>query len=381
MLNGKSIKIGRLFGIEIGVNLNWFIIFFILVVSYSQMFAAEDPNMGGPVALFMAVLLTLMLFVSVVAHEYGHALTARQFGIGTKKIILHLFGGVAFLDREPRKPWHEFWIAVAGPIVSIFLGGLFLFLWFVAQGAVAGTMAQILFYVAVLNLFLGIFNCVPGFPLDGGRVVRAVVWAITGNFLKATRFAAWGGVIVGALIALSGLLAFFLGAPSGAAILRFFLGLFVIHLARMSSRQAEFIDAFDGLTAGDLMRPVRVVLPADTLVSDALEYYFQRLNVDQIPVVEQGALLGFVHITDLENVPERQRDWVRVQELVKPYEPSTVVDQGASAITALERFSTRGSNQLPVFDGRRLKGFITEGDFRRAIQRRRQQQGGAQAGM
>jgi len=389
MLSGSSIKIGRLFGIDIAINLNWFIIFFILVISYSQHFADESFGLTQMGRISAAVLLTLALFGSVLAHEYGHALTARAFGIGTKKIILHLFGGVAFLEREPRKPMHEFWIAIAGPAVSVVLGVGFLILFIFADGTVlqlaqsgdsqaaaeamatnTNPFATLLLYSGMINLFLGIFNMVPGFPLDGGRVVRAAIWGFTGNYLKATRFAAMGGVAIGSLLVGWGIVSM-LTAFSAAAILRILLGFFVIHLARVSTRQAEFLDAFEGLKVRDLMHPVRYAVPAETPLSDVVSQYFSRAAVDQYPVVRGNSLLGSISSDHVNTVPQRQWDWTQAGELARPYQPNAVVDVRADAIRALEILGSQNLRTLPVFDGRRLIGYVHNDDFVRIIRQSR----------
>ncbi|MDK2970551.1 MAG: hypothetical protein PWP23_306 [Candidatus Sumerlaeota bacterium] len=373
----RAIRIGRLFGIDIALDLNWFFIFFIMVVSFSGQYQQYFPTHMG--SMVFAIVLTLALFASVVAHEYGHALTARLFGIHTQKIVLHLFGGVAYLESEPKRPRDEFFIAIAGPAVSIVFGLVF---GGIALATAPGTgipetaLFKLAFALAAMNLFLGIFNCVPGFPLDGGRVVRSALWAITGNYLKATRVASWGGIGVGALLSLTGVAAV-VAAPFmdmdllAGGILRVLLGLFVIHLARMSMKQAEFISAFHGLTVRDLMQPIRAVVPADMLLSDVRDRYFQWQGADNFPVVDGTRLLGSIGQEDFAAIPERQWDWVRAREIVRPYDAEKILDPGLEALTALERLARLNRYSLPVFQGRRLLGTVTQGDLARALQQRR----------
>lgn len=369
MLAGRSFRLGKLFGIDVGVNFNWFIIFALITMSLSNMYR-QDFGYGGGAGFFLGAVTALFFFASVVAHEYGHALTARVFGIRTHRINLHLFGGVAFLEREPKRPSHEFWIAIAGPAVSIVLGVAFAAAYFVARGYGFPVLERLLLYLGVINIVLGVFNCVPGFPLDGGRVVRAFLWGVTGNYLLSTRIAAWGGVVVGAMISSLGVLFLMMGAVM-AGVINIFLGIFVIYLARMSSQQAEVLDAFSNMRVADLMRPIRIVLPSGTYVSDAYERYFLPFNVDQLPVVAGDRLLGFVRADDIAEIPRRQWDWMRVDEIARPYDTSILIDPQMEAITAFERLATANAYSVPVFEGRRLMGTVNRHDLARVLERRR----------
>ncbi|MBX3730472.1 MAG: site-2 protease family protein [Candidatus Sumerlaeia bacterium] len=367
----NALRIGRLFGIDVALDFNWFVVFFILVVSLSRHFEAYLPTHVSSVVF--AVALTLALFASVLAHEYGHALTARLFGIRTNKIVLHLFGGVAYLESEARRPRDEFFIAVAGPAVSIVLGSALGVVWYLTREApVAGMLFG---YLAAMNIFLGVFNCVPGFPLDGGRVVRSAIWGLTGDYLKATRIAVWGGVAVGAVFvalgALELLLAVMGSGSIAAGVLRGLLGVFVIYLARLSLRQAEFIAAFRGLTVADLMQPIRAVVPAETLLSDVHARYFQVLRLDSVPVVDGPRLLGAISRQDLDTIPTRQWDWMRAREIVRPYDRDGVLAPGVEALNALEKLANANRYSMPVFEGRRLLGTITQADLARVFRQRR----------
>lgn len=373
MISPNSIKIGKLFGIQVGINYNWFIIFFIMVVSFSG-YVRDQFGASQSSSLTFAVLTTLLLFASVLAHEFGHALTARAFGIQTRKIILHLFGGVAFLESEPRRPLHEFLIAIAGPAVSIALAVVFGGLYFLILGHASELIVLLVQLLAGLNLMLGVLNCAPGFPLDGGRVLRAVVWAATGDYLKSTRIAAMGGVAVGLGLILWGVSIVMVSLTG--AILRILLGVFVIYLARMSTRQAEVLAAFHGLTVRDIMQPVRAVVPADTPLSDVYAWYFMRLGVDQLPVVRGDVLLGAITLEDIQRIPPRQWDWVQAREAVRPFSAAEMVAPEAEAIQALDRFAGTNRLTVPVFEGRRLLGYITRGDVVKLLQRRRGTAGG-----
>lgn len=379
MFGRTSLRIGRLFGIEIGLDFSWFLIAFILVI-HLRTPVIDTFGPGG--ATLFAVILAFLFFGSILAHELGHALTARAFGVETQKIILHLFGGVALLNSEPRRPRDEFWITAAGPAVSFLLCILF--------GTVAvglGLMAtaspsqaiqaflMICTYVAFMNGILAVFNCLPGFPMDGGRIVRAAVWAATGSYVKATRLASWGGVGVGVLLMLWGI-AGMLTRSAGIAIpvvnmgglLMVFLGPFLIYLARVSRRQAEVVAAFEGLTVGDLMRPVRAVIPADMLLSDVVEYYFRQFQADQFPVVDGHRLVGALTRESVNQVERRQWDWMRAGELAQPFVNGEVLQVDMEAFPALQMLVQQNRACQAVFEGRRLRGYLFTGDLVQRLQ-------------
>jgi Zn-dependent protease len=304
----------------------------------------------------MSVLLVILLYGSILAHEFGHALTARAFGIGTKKIVLHLFGGVALIESEPERPRDEFWITAAGPAVSLALAALFGAGWAAALGLGAPSLfAEGFMYLTLMNAILAIFNCLPGFPMDGGRVLRAALWAMTGDYLFATRLAAWGGVAVGLGLSTLGVFLFING---GSGLLMILLGLFLVYLARLSARQAEVTAAFQGRTVRDFLRPVRAVIPRDMLLSDVAHLYFGRFDGGHFPVVEGDRLLGRLTEAELRRYEPRQWDWVTAREAMAPYEPSSVLRPTMPALKALQQLASEQSPCAAVFEGRRLLGFV-----------------------
>jgi len=371
-----AIPLGKLLGIQVSIDFTWFLIFFLLLFNL-QGFIAEELGLGSAAATLVSALLIILLFASVLAHEYGHALTARAFGIRTPKIVLHIFGGVAFLESEPRKPSHEFWITVAGPAVSLVLGVTFLtalFLFSITNVQMP-VLSTICLYIGMMNMVLAIFNCLPGFPMDGGRIVRAAIWGITGNYLLATRIASAGGMAVGGLIAMWGLGGSIGLIPAGAGggPMQLFLGLFLIFLAWQSARQAELSARLRNISVNDLVRPVNVVVPSDTLISDVLDRYMRPFGMDQLPVVDGPRLAGFISYEDIVQVPLRQWDWVRSAELVRPYSLEDTIDPNLGAMAALQRLMRNNRAFLPVFKGRRLMGFVFRNDLIHALEAGRAQ--------
>ncbi len=369
MIGKPVVKLGKLFGIEVGLNKSWFLVFIFLVYSISSNMTSTG-ELPAAQALPFAVMTGLLIYLSILAHEFGHALTAKAFGINVRTIILHIFGGVAMLDSEPRRPRDEFWITVAGPAVSFLLAGCFLGAWGLGSWMQwPFAIVKLLLYVGMINLILGIFNCLPGFPMDGGRVVRSILWAATGDYLLATRVASWGGVGVGALICVWGASNIFGGDPGGG-LLNLLLGMFLISLARASSRQAEFIALFQGLTARDVMRPVRAVVPAATPADEVLSHYFGVVGGDSLPVVQGSRLLGYVRAEDIRMLQPHQAPWIRAEELCRPYETSLIIAPNDEAMTIMERLARVRRHSVPVFEGRRLLGFVFDEDLARAMHHR-----------
>jgi Zn-dependent protease/CBS domain-containing protein len=375
-----AINLGRFLGIKIAVDFTWFLVFFLILFPLSS-HLSDILEIPRNIAVLVAAAVIILLFASVLAHEYGHALTARVYGIGTPKIVLHMFGGVAYLESEPKKPSEEFWITVAGPAVSFILGFLFLILFYLLSASgfnettILGFVAM---YLGIINLFLAIFNCLPGFPMDGGRIVRATLWAVTGNYLLSTRVAAGGGVVVGGLMmlwglggilaAISGIQAPFL--PVGNP-MPFLLGIFLIYLAWQSAHHAELSARLREVCVRELVRPVSVVVPPDALVSDVLERYMRPFGMDQLPVVDGPRLLGSVTYDDIVQIPQRQWDWTRASEILQPYSTEGAIDPNLGAMAALQRLARMERPFLPVFMGRRLVGHVFRNDLLLALQRTR----------
>lgn len=364
MIGRFSIKLGRLFGIEVALDVTWFLIAMILVFNLSQVLGAAGDYTTAARIVWSAILV-VMLFASVLAHEFGHALTARAFGIGTRRIVLHLFGGVALIESEPDRPRDEFWITAAGPAVSFLLAFAFAGLWLAATTTGAATMVlEVLGYLAIMNGFLAVFNCLPGFPMDGGRVVRSAIWAATGDFLLSTRIAAWGGVVVGLSLSMLGFLMLMNGA---GGLLMILLGIFLVYLARSSARQAEFAAVFRGRTVRDFMRPVVAVVPADATLGEVAEAYFRRFDGAHFPVVDGDQLLGRITDEDLRRFEPRQWDWVAAREAMRPYDPASLLSPGMPALKALQHIAGTGARCEAVFEGRRLLGFVFATDLMRQL--------------
>jgi Zn-dependent protease len=321
VFGGGSIQLARVFGIRIGVDPSWFFVLFLIIWSLSGYYGDLFPGNDGK-SFGLAVASALLFFLSVLLHELGHAVVAIRNGIGISGIDLWMFGGVARMERDTTSPGVEFRVAVAGPIVTLVIVAVC----FVAGSAISsphdvlrgtrfetgafGATTAVLSYLATVNFILLAFNLIPGFPLDGGRIARAIAWKITGDRYRATRFAAllgraagWGMVAFGALI-LTGVLA----SDTFSGIWLIFIGIFLAQAARSAEAQAAFSDRIDHLRVQDVMDAEPVAIPEQLPLDRAEGEYFLRYGWPWFPVVDAaGRLVGVVSREAVQSVPDSIR--------------------------------------------------------------------------
>lgn len=367
MFRNSGIKLGKFLGIPVYLHPTWFIIWFIFTLSLANAMVLEK-GASALVAYPLGALVALAAFATLLAHEYGHALTARAFGIGTERITLFILGGVAQIKDEPKRPLEEFFIAIAGPLVSVgclILFGLPALLLYQAQ------MAPLLVFnlgnLAGINLVFAVFNMIPGFPMDGGRVLRAIVWRVSGNYLTATRVAAFGGQTFSIVLMVFGGYLLLNLNPSG--FMPLLLGFFLNRLAKMSYRQAQFKAAFDSVRVKDLMRPIQAVVPADLPVSSVVRDYLYRIHSDRFPVVRGQSLLGYISAEDISSLDKGQWDFVRAENLARPYGRSEILSPYQNVFSAFQEVSVQGRPQLPVFHEKKLIGHLFRQDVTNYLQR------------
>jgi Zn-dependent protease len=322
IFGGGSIQLARVFGIRIGVDFSWFFVLFLIIWSLSGYFGDLFPG-DGTKAFALAVASALLFFLSILLHELGHAVVAIRNGIPILGIDLWMFGGVAKLGRDTDSPGVEFRVAVAGPLVTLAIAAICFGLGSALSSShtllegsrfeeadLTGTVA-LLGYLTTVNVFVLVFNLIPGFPLDGGRIARAIAWKLTGDRNRATRFAArlgrlagWGMVAVGALI-------FAKAIPWDVVtgIWLIFIGIFLAQAARSAEAQAAFSGRIEHLRVQDVMDTEPVAIPADLPLDRAEGEYFLRYGWPWFPVVDaNGRLVGVVSREAVSSVPEAARD-------------------------------------------------------------------------
>jgi Zn-dependent protease/CBS domain-containing protein len=365
------VRLGSVLGFEIDIDHSWFVIFFLVFWSLSQaVFPDRVPEISRSAYVAMGFVGTVLFFASLLAHELSHALVSRAKAIPIEGITLFIFGGMARSAREPDTPRDELMIAGVGPLASFALAGLFWAIGRSASGLGAGpAVVEVAAYLSVINLALALFNLLPGFPLDGGRVFRALAWQVTGDRARATRWAAAGGRWIGTFLMVLGAVEALAGAPLGGLWLAF-IGWFLRSLARLSYQQHLLQDVLAAYVARDLMTPdpqvISVRMPLALLVDD----HFLRLRFGGYPVIDDGALVGLVTLEDVKGVPRERWPRSTVADVMVPLAGCAVVPPGASLAELLDEMSvpaTRG--RALVVDRGRLLGIVSGSDIARWMQR------------
>jgi Zn-dependent protease/predicted transcriptional regulator len=366
-----TFRLARIRGIEVGIHYSWFIAFVVFVAilargQYPNTYDAWSETQYWTVA----IITVLLLFTSVVLHEFGHALVAQSRNVPVRSITLFIFGGVAVLDHEAEKSGDEFFIAIAGPIVSIALGGLFGVAWLALDG-VNDQLSALLSYLASINIILAVFNMIPGFPLDGGRVLRAIIWRITGSMRRATRIVATIGVGFGALFIFIGILTIATGNLVNG-IWGIVLGWFLQNAAQQSQAAVEQEQAFRGFTVSELMNSAPVVVAPDVDLNTLAEDYILAENARGMPVMDAGRLVGIITVNDLKKVERGRWRELRVADVMTPGSELKVVAPAADLNTALQLMAENGYHQLPVVENGRLAGLLTRFEVVRFLQTRQE---------
>ncbi len=377
---GPSIQLLRLFGIRIGASPSWFVVLFVFIYFFSDYFREV---LGGSVtqAYVAAVIAAFLFFVSLVLHELGHALVARREGIGISGIDLWFFGGVAKMTRDTQSPGSEFRISAAGPAVTLVIFGLCFGLGVLVKNGGALDVARLagdaeasptyalLGFLATINAMLFIFNLIPAFPLDGGRIARSVVWKFTGNRNTATRVA--GRIGEGFAYIMIGIGIFL--AARGELVNGIWLaviGWFIAQSARAAVASTAFTERIDGITVADIMDAQPVSMPASTPLTQAQDEYFLRYRWDWFPVVdERGRFIGVVREPRLDEEIAAGRPALEVGELVEVADADgwrVTSDSPLEALLGDEQLRSRGALMAVDADGV-LRGVVTTDQVRRAL--------------
>ena len=361
-----SIRLGKLAGIDISIHISWFIILVLLTWSLaSGWFPQFFPGWSASAYWLTALISALLLFLCVLIHELAHSLVARAYGQTVKGITLFVFGGVAQIGQEAERPGVEFQVAIVGPLASFLLAGLAFLLLLPLNNN--NPVVAVLDYLAISNLLLGIFNLIPGFPLDGGRVFRSIVWKATGNFQRATRIASFVGQSCGFLFILLGIIAFFTGGFINGLWIAF-IGWFLLNAAQSANTQVIAQSTLQGVTVKQVMNPRPVTVPANISLQKLLDDYFLPAGIRAAPVAEGDSLSGLITFTDIGRV-ERDR-WANtpVGHAMRSIEDIAVASPEQSLYDALQEMVARDINQLPVMQDGHLVGLLNRESILRYLQ-------------
>jgi Zn-dependent protease/predicted transcriptional regulator len=377
VFNLPSARIGRVFGIPVEVNLSWVVVFLLVAGLLAFSYFPNVPGYGeaGPAAALAAGVITaLLFFVSILLHEMSHSVVAKALGIRIESVTLFLFGGVARMEKEPGRPLDEFLMAIAGPSMSLLLSAVYWAMWEAAYllGASPVLWAP-LQYLSLINLSVAVFNMLPGFPLDGGRVLRAALWGITGNLLKATRWASRAGQGIGyALVGLAVLGVFTNGLGSGSAFDLVWLGLlgwFLAALAGASYREQVVRSKLASVTVDQVASRPAVVVPGTATVEQIVVDHIIGGRHSTYPVVVDGSLVGILSLEHAKALPREQWSRSTAAELAEGDLSSIVVPYSTSLEDALRRLEPGHAGMLVLEREGMLDGVVTRADILEVVRR------------
>jgi Zn-dependent protease/CBS domain-containing protein len=344
-----TFRIGKIAGIDIDIHVSWIIILVLLTVSLATgWFPQLYPGWSTATYWLIAFLSSLLLFVSVLLHELAHSLVARRRGLPVKSITLFIFGGVSNIEREPKSPGIEFQISFVGPLTSLVIGVLCFLLQVPLRGS-NSPLEGILYYLAVTNVLLGLFNLIPGFPLDGGRVLRSIVWRLTGNLGQATRVASLTGQVIAYLFILLGIWIFFAGDILNGIWLGF-IGWFLLSAAQSANAQGMLTSVLRGVRVGEVMNPKPATVPADISLQQLVDAYFLPGGLRYALVMQADRLVGLITLSDIRHIPRDQWGQVPVSAAMIPLSRLHVATPQQSLSDVLPLMAGRDVNQLPVVD-------------------------------
>lgn len=358
-----SFVIGRIRGIDIEINFSWLLIFalmtYMLATSY---FPLNYPDWGPALWWLLGASAALLLFASVLLHELCHSLVSVSLGLPVKRITLFIFGGVAQIEGEPDEPMKELKIALAGPAMSIVLGIVFLLLAGVLAAAGTPQYVSVLFgYLGTINLMLAAFNLVPAFPLDGGRVLRAILWHFKGDMQGATRIAASAGGAFGYTLIFLGIFLVLAGNLANG-IWMAFIGWFIAQAAQSSYQQMLLSDIFTKIPVRDFMTTQVVIVDYFISVQDLVDKYFYKHKYAFFPVRQQDQITGIVSLNNVRNLP--QADWPRttVGRIVTPLQENLIVRPDEAVAAVMNKLFANGVGRVLVMEGSQLLGLVSRTD-------------------
>jgi Zn-dependent protease len=367
-----SIRLGRVFGIEIGLHYSWFIIALLIVLSLSAHFHFVNPQWSPALTWSLALITAVLFFASIVAHELSHAAVANARGLSVRSITLFALGGVANVEKESADAKSEFLMAIAGPIMSVVLGFIFLGIslfagWRPQSGTPTVALWAGLVWLGKINIWLAVFNLIPGFPLDGGRILRSIIWGINRNYVRATTIATGIGQGVATAFIVFGLFRFFTGAGFGWLWLAF-IGWFLAEAAAASRGSVQVSTALAEVHVADVMTPDCPAIDGNTNLLTFAEDHLLRTGRRCFLVVQDDRQVGLVSISELKQVPRRRWPFTTVAEITRPFDQIRTTTPATSVTEVLELMVRENINQLPVMLNGKLVGVISRNHIIQYIQ-------------
>jgi len=365
---GRRVRIFKLFDFQVHVDASWVFIFLLVTWSLARgYFPARYLFLSPAEHWAMGISGALGLFFSIVFHELSHSLVARRFGLPIKGITLFVFGGVAEMEEEPSSARAEFWMAVAGPSASIVLGFVFFALYALSARLAPGSaVTGVLQYLGWINWILAVFNLVPAFPLDGGRILRSALWQWKKDLRWATRISSRAGAAFGFALSLAGIFFFFTGAFI-AGLWYFLIGMFLQNAAHASYQRLIVLRALEGESVRHFMKPDPVTVPDTISIASLVEEYIYKYHFKFFPVVRDTKLIGCISTQEVKQFSKDQWPSRRVSEALKPCDAQNAIGPGEEAVRALAIMNKAHKSRMMVVEKGRLLGMITLKDLLKFI--------------
>lgn len=368
-------KLGRVFGIEIGFHYSWIVIAILITLSLAHHFAALHADWGNDVVWASATITGALFFAAIIIHELSHAMVARARNVPVRAIILFALGGIAHIEKESEDPKTEFWMGIVGPMTSAALGLLCLAgAWLLGRlaGGQDAPPAAMLTWLGYINLVLAAFNMIPGFPLDGGRVLRSLVWWATKDAARATSAAARVGQVIAYAFMAFGIFGFFFGSGIGSLWLAL-IGWFLLEAARASQAQVQLAEAVGGVRVADVMTRECETIDRHASVQVLVDDHLLRTGRRCFVVRDNSHVAGIVTPSEVKDTPRHEWASRPVEQIMRPLDRLRTVTPETSIAEALETMAKEDVNQLPVVSsGGQLEGVISRANIIQLLQSRRE---------
>lgn len=367
----RGFRLGSILGFEIRVDLSWFIILFLILWTLTvSIFPFDYPGLPGSAYVGMGIAGTLLFFTSLVLHELSHSLVAKAKGIPVEGITLFAFGGVSHTRMEAETPGDEFQIAGVGPLTSLVLAALFGLIWWIGSNAGwSVTVTGVAAYLSSINVILAVFNLLPGFPLDGGRLFRSIVWKVTGNLTQATRVASIGGRLLGFLLIGLGIWQSF-GTNLLGGLWFILIGWFLNNAAEFSYQELLVRQGLKGVRAQQVMTPDPETVPADLKLQELVDEYLLKRHHQAFPVAQEGHPVGIITLNQVKQVP--REEWLQrtVEDTMTVAAADVTARPDEEMTQVLQKMQESGSRRVLVTTDGKLEGIITASDLAKWLQRR-----------
>jgi len=360
---GGSLNLGKIFGIQVGLHFSWFIIFLLVTVSLVA------PNWSNWLSWVVGIITSLLFFASVLAHELAHSLVGRANDIPVRSITLFIFGGIAHMTKEASKAGAELKMAAAGPACSLALGILFGVIWWLSRGTVP-IIEEMAGWLAIINVALAAFNLIPGFPLDGGRVFRSLVWRFSGDYQRSTQIATRLGQGIGYAFIAGGIVIMFLLGEWLSGLWLAFIGWFLQSTASMSYRQTQWREALRGLTASQIMTTDYITVPPSITIDQLVQEYVMPKGHHLFLVTEGDRLKGILTLQNIKSLPQSKWDTTPVEKIMVPAERLKVASPDQDILSIVEQMDENEINQMPVASEGRVIGLVTRDSLLRFLRTR-----------